>query len=150
MNQRSYLGLIVLLVATGSASAQVDDRTETQRKIMSLRSELKVYEETFQAPAASDYKTNAAFLEGPGTGLIRLLPREEFDKPERTTVRGGGAYYSFISRTHQYGQGSDLELSNGEFSVGFAGADYGFLGIVEEGDIESVTLNITRRSISPR
>jgi len=140
MNKLRSLGLVTLLLATGTVYAQSDDRAEIQGRIMSLRGELKVLEDEFLAPAALDYKNHAAFLEGPGSGLIRLLPREEFDKPEKSTVRGGGAYFSFVLLTHEYGQGSDIELYNGEFSVGFAGGDYGFLGIVTDGDVKSVTL----------
>jgi len=74
-------------------------------------------------------------------GLIRLLPREIFDKPERMTVRGGGAYYSFTRLTHEYGYGSDIELSRDEFSVGFAGADYGMITVLDDATIDSVTLD---------
>jgi hypothetical protein len=42
-------------------------------------------------------------------------------------IRGGGAYYSFVLKTHEYGQGSDISLQQGQLSVGFAGADYGML-----------------------
>jgi len=94
----------------------------------------------------SDY---AGFLAQPNTGLIRLLPRNSpgsvFNYPgERPVIKGDGAYYSFHFRSHEYGYGSDLELSmiqefNGtskglielpphyHFSVGFAGADFGML-----------------------
>jgi len=65
--------------------------------------------------------------------MIRLLPREIFDsevykKQSKTiTMRGGGAYYSFVKKTHEYGYGSDIELDHDYLSVGFAGYDYGML-----------------------
>ena len=46
--------------------------------------------------------------------MMRLLPREGFDW-ERSNVgkradrRGGGAYYSFHYRSHEYGYGSDVQ-----------------------------------------
>lgn len=58
------------------------------------------------------------------TGLVKLLPRGRYDGS--MLVRGAGAYYSFANRTHAYGYGSDIELSNGQVSVGFAGCDFGF------------------------
>ncbi len=58
------------------------------------------------------------------TGLVKLLPRGRYD--DSMLVRGGGAYYSFANRTHAYGYGSDIELSNRQASVGFSGCDFGF------------------------
>jgi len=56
--------------------------------------------------------------------LVKLLPRGRYD--DSMLVRGGGAYYSFAIRTHAYGYGSDIELSERQVSVGFAGCDFGF------------------------
>lgn len=130
-------------------------------------------------PAKSD-KEEAKRL---GFKVFRILPRETYDG--KIDIRGGGAYYSFITRLatvsrgpnppnyvlnqpapvygldrpmdektntqsltnlgfrledkrddpslpnildpHYYGYGSDIELQQGKFTVGFAGADYGFL-----------------------
>ncbi len=48
-------------------------------------------------------------------GVIRLLPRGEFD----TLVEepGGGAYYSFATATHRSNLGDDLELDHGLYWV---------------------------------
>ena len=56
-------------------------------------------------------------------------------------VRGGGAYYSFTYRSHAYGYATQLSLSLGQFEVGFAGADYGFLTNLGDVSLESVSLN---------
>jgi len=74
------------------------------------------------------------FLRIPGTGLIRLLPRGKYE----FLPKGGGAYYSFSRRTHDYGSGSDIELGQNGFSVGFAGSDYGFFLIIGNVPIENV------------
>jgi hypothetical protein len=42
-------------------------------------------------------------------------------------MRGGGAYYSFVKKTHEYGYGSDIELDHDYLSVGFAGYDFGMI-----------------------
>jgi hypothetical protein len=68
---------------------------------------------------------------------IRLLPREKYDRV--LAINGGGAYYSFAQKTHEYGQGSDIELQQGNLSVGFAGADYGFL--IDLGDVNLLDVN---------
>lgn len=140
MSPCRVFGVAVLFLATGTVFGQSDERAETFSKILTLRGELKTLEDKFREPSRADYDKYAEFLKRPGTGVIRLLPREIFDKPEKSTVRGGGAYYSFTRKTHEYGYGSDISLEQEMLSVGFAGADYGAIGIIPEGDIDSVTL----------
>ncbi|HEX7296826.1 MAG TPA: hypothetical protein VF251_13795, partial [Pyrinomonadaceae bacterium] len=98
----------------------------------SVKSEARVLKKGLLAPSAQDRLDHENFLKQSKTGLIRLLPREVYDwrvyeTPKQIEMRGGGAYFSFIHRTHEYGQGSDLELDHNQFSVGFAGADFGML-----------------------
>jgi hypothetical protein len=94
-------------------------------------------EKRLLAVPPEDRDVHADFLSRPHTGIIRLLPRETYDR--KLKLRGGGAYYSFVHREHQYGYGSDIELQQGQLMVGFAGADFGF--IVDLGDtlLESVS-----------
>jgi hypothetical protein len=132
--------MFVIFTAVASMQAQTPDRSHLQEKIMSLRSELKSYEDQHLSPSPADIEAHADFLSQPQTGLIRLMPREVFDKPEKMTVRGGGAYYSFTRLTHEYGYGSDIELSRDEFSVGFAGANYGMIAVLSDATVDSVTL----------
>ena len=58
----------------------------------------------------------------------------------KLTIHGGGAYYSFARLTHEYGYGSDIELSSGYLSVGFAGADYGLMTTIGQVPLEEVSL----------
>ena len=127
-------------------------------------SEARVLKKGPLAPSDEDRTTYAAFLKQPHTGLIRLLPRqfsqsktadgiiELKDSDGGLKIRGGGAYYSFAFLTHEYGYGSDLELSTTsrflnetrlpawhEFSVGFAGADYGMMTTVNDLALEEIT-----------
>jgi hypothetical protein len=60
----------------------------------------------------------------------------------RLTIRGGGAYYSFTRKTHEYGQGSDIQLSRGQLSVGFAGVDYGLMTILGDVPLETIGLEL--------
>jgi hypothetical protein len=74
-------------------------------------------------------------------------------------MRGGGAYYSFTRKTHEYGYGSDIELqmyhpndyapsmTEYMFRTGFAGADYGFIGALGDVPIEEVTLDHDRLKV---
>jgi len=100
--------------------------------------EPRVLKEGLLAPSPQDRLDHEDFLKQSKTGLIRLLPREVYDwriynTPNQIEMRGGGAYFSFTRRSHQYGYGSDLELDHNKFMVGFAGADYGML--IRLGDV---------------
>jgi len=138
-----------------ASAAQSVDRTQLLNEILALQNQLRtatdpvqtatlqgqllVKEAIFLQPDPSDFTANAVFLAQPDTGLIRILPREKFDGVLST--RGGGAYYSFARLVHEYGYGSDLELQLGRYSVGFAGADFGFLVSLGPTDLSPVTVD---------
>jgi hypothetical protein len=139
MLRRCAFALSLLLLALPLSTdtfAQSNDRARLADEIDSLRAQLKIKERDFLAPAPEDQREFAEFLRQPETGLIRLLPREKYQK--RITIVGGGAYYSFSRRTHNYGQGSDLSLEQDYFSVGFAGADFGYLLMLNDVSLEAV------------
>jgi hypothetical protein len=131
----------VLLTLSQSAFAQSESRDDVLKQIETKRAELTALEKKFLAPSEEDRAAFAEFLGQPDTGLIRLLPREVFDKDSKLTIRGGGAYYSFDRLTHAYGYGSDISLQQGHLSVGFAGADYGMLVRVGDGPVDAITLD---------
>jgi hypothetical protein len=108
-------------------------RRDSGRPSQSLTKE----EKRLLAVPREDRETYASFLSQKRTGLVRLLPRETYDR--KLNLRGGGAYYSFVHREHQYGYGSDIELQDGHFMVGFAGADFGFLVDLGETPLEEVS-----------
>ena len=93
--------------------------------IQSLYNLIRAKEQAFLAPKLSSYKDYPDFQGKNDRGIIRLLPRETYE--DKISVRGGGAYFSFSRLTHEYGYGSDLELSQHQLSVGFAGCDFGYL-----------------------
>jgi hypothetical protein len=103
------------------------------------------------APSVEDRAASAQFMRSFGAGLVKLLPRELFDWQTYPTkkvinIRGGGAYYSFFYRSHEYGFGSDIELDHNLFSVGFAGADYGFLTNLGDVPLNEISQNDARAS----
>lgn len=139
---RGLLSIFVLLFFSffsTTALAQSPDRAALESEIRAMVGELKQTEQQFLAPSAKDEARYAEFLSQPDTGLIRLLPREVFEN--KLSILGGGAYYSFARLTHEYGYGSDIELQQGQFSVGFAGADFGFLTKLGKVPIEDLTLS---------
>lgn len=126
---------LTLMLACLSVAAQTQSRDDVIKEIEAKRAELALLEKKVLAVADTDREEFAAFLNQPQTGIIRLLPREIYDGNSKRAlaIRGGGAYYSFVLETHEYGRGSDIALEQGQLSVGFAGADYGML--LNVGDI---------------
>lgn len=113
--------------------------------------EAQVLKKGILAPSLSERAAFADFLQQPNTGLIRLLPCELCDgqnhqSKNRTSVPGGGAFYSFLDRTHSYGQASDLGLDQyGELLGRFAGADYGILTILGDVPLDQISEKDPRR-----
>jgi len=132
------LAISLVLFCFSTAPAQSIDRPQIEREIHSLYDQIREKEKLFLAPSKEDQEAYAKFLEQPDMGLIRLLPREKYDG--KLSIRGGGAYYSFTRLTHEYGYGSDIELQQGKFSVGFAGFDFGFFIPLGDLPLEAVTL----------
>lgn len=142
MNRKVLFKVTVLLAFTvGLASnvlaQQQKDRAQIKKEIDALNQQIKQKEVELLAPSQEALKTFAEFIKQPDTGLIRLMPRERYD--HKLTIRGGGSYYSFVLRTHEYGRGSDIGLEQNYLKVGFAGADYGFLLNLGDIPIEDVT-----------
>jgi hypothetical protein len=53
--------------------------------------------------------------------------------------RGGGAYFSFTTKSHSYNEKPDIELQNGYFTSGFAGGDFGMVYSVDARSVADVT-----------
>ncbi|HEU4391520.1 MAG TPA: hypothetical protein VFV34_27265 [Blastocatellia bacterium] len=137
---RSFVVVAMALTSlflASSAFGQASSRAALEGRIAELAKQLKEAERQFLAPSPDDVAKYKDFLSQPDTGLVRLLPREKFQ--DKLFIRGGGAYYSFDRLTHEYGHGSDIELEQGRFSVGFAGADYGFITELGRVPIEEIT-----------
>ncbi len=134
-----------LSIISSNAFAQSESRDDVLKQIETKRTELSALEKKFLAPSEEDRTAYAGFLGQHDRGLIRLLPREVYDKDKTLTVRGGGAYYSFGGLTHAYGNGSDIALEQGYLQVGFAGADYGML--INVGDVPLEEINTEHPSV---
>lgn len=141
VNSNRFLGLLPFLMiwfCPFPTLAQSPDRASLEKEIGSLYEEIREKEKQFLSVDPGDKSRFAEFLKQSDTGIFRLTPREKYDG--KLSIRGGGAYYSFTRLTHEYGRGSDIQLSHGNFNVGFAGLDFGFLVILDDIPIDSVTL----------
>jgi hypothetical protein len=120
-------------------SEPADARGILLNQFTSIQQQSKIIADQLLPPSTEDLSAFAAFLSQPQTGLMRLMPRETYDG--YLTIRGGGAYYSFARVTHEYGYGSDIGLEQGYLSVGFAGADFGFLTNLGDVPIDGISLD---------
>jgi hypothetical protein len=125
--------LVFVLLLSSFAIAQEPTRAQKIEKITELRSQIGALEKDIMMPDAKDSALAARL----GVNAVRLLPREKYDHV--LAINGGGAYYSFFLKSQAYGRGSDIGLEQGYLSVGFAGADYGFMYDLGEIALDDVT-----------
>ena len=137
--------LITLVLVAVSSFAQTQSRDDILKQIENKRAELDALEKRYLSPSEEDQAKYADFLHQPDSGLIRLMPREKFgfgyttNQRKGLSVSGGGAYYSFVRRVHDYGQGSEIELHQGVLATGFAGYDYGIMTNLGDIPLENVS-----------
>jgi len=108
-------------------------REQKFQQISELNAQIKVLEDDLLLPSPQD--SNLATDQG--FDAVRLLPREVFTG--KLLIQGGGAYYSFSTLSHDYQKIPQIELLRDNLTVGFAGADYGFL--FDLGDIPLSSVN---------
>jgi hypothetical protein len=122
-----------------SANTPTQDRAALLQEIQSSDGKDPQLEAAFLAPSPEDQAKYSEFLKTPGTGLCRLMPGDKYVKT--LAVRGGGAYYSVLKLTHEYGYGSEIGLAgDGKLYTSFAGADLGLIASVGDIPLETVGL----------
>lgn len=136
--------LITLLMAVATGFAQTRD--DLLKQIEAKRAELAALQKLIIEPSEEDRTAYADFLKQPETGLMRILPRETYGY-DVVGMRGGGSYYSFTKRTHEYSNTTDISLEQGYFQAGFAGANYGMLTTLGDVPLENVSLETAAAQI---
>lgn len=87
------------------------------------------------SPSANDFSD----AKNQGFEVFKILPRGMFDyEQNELSIRGGGAYYSFVKKSHSYNETPQIELQNNNLSVGFAGYDYGMIADLEETPLSEI------------
>ena len=122
-----------------TANSLTQDRAALLQEIESSDGKNARLQAEFLAPSPEDQAKYAEFLKTPNTGLCRLMPGDKYVKT--LSVRGGGAYYSVLRLTHEYGYGSEIGLAgDGKLYTSFAGADLGLITSVGDIPLENVGL----------
>lgn len=105
------------------------------------------FSQNFQLPQilvpSEQAKAEAARL---NAQAVKILPRGMFAEQTENSdidcplgIRGDGAYYSFTTGSHSYNKTPEIQLEQGQISVGFAGADYGTIADMGLIDIKNLT-----------
>lgn len=125
--------LVFVLLCSSLAFSQELTREQKLQKIDELNNQIKSLEADVLLPAAEDLKQ----AEKDGFEVFRIMPRERYD--HKLTVQGGGSYYSFTTKSHDYQKIAQIGLEQNYLRVGFAGADYGFIADLGNIPLASVT-----------
>lgn len=74
-----------------------------------------------------------------GVSVNRILNRGRFKN--ELGVRGGGAYFSFVTKSNDYDHVPNIELQQWKFSSGFAGSDFGLVKVLGVESLAKAGLN---------
>ncbi|HYP49776.1 MAG TPA: hypothetical protein VEQ34_02455, partial [Pyrinomonadaceae bacterium] len=130
---KSVVGIFVLLLCSSVAFGQESTREQKLQKINDLNSQIKTLEQEIILPDAKDLKE----AQKEGFSVFRIMPREKYD--HKLTIQGGGSYYSFTTKSHDYQKIAQIGLEQNSLKVGFEGADYGFIADLGETALADIT-----------
>jgi hypothetical protein len=99
-------------------------RDEVIGEIKDLQTKIIELEKVLLEPGIEDFERASS----EGLDVFRLLPYEKYGF-KISSIRGGGAYYSFTNKSHSYDETPQISLEKNNLKVGFAGADFQFLSV---------------------
>ncbi|MEO8073256.1 MAG: hypothetical protein ABI891_12905 [Acidobacteriota bacterium] len=124
---------LFILICSSIVFSQELSREQKLQKLDELNGQIKVLETDILLPDDKDIRQ----AEKEGFEVFRLMPRERYD--HKLNVQGGGAFYSFTTKSHDYQKISQISLEQNFLSTGFAGADYGLIADLGSVPLSSVT-----------
>lgn len=116
---------LLILVCSSIVFNQELNRDQKLQKIGELNSQIQVLEADVLLPNTKDAKQ----AEKEDFKVFRIMPRE---RDHKLTVQGGGSFYSFTTKSHDYQKIAQIGLEQNHLKVGFAGANYGFIADLGE------------------
>jgi hypothetical protein len=122
-----YLLSAFLVVLVLSVTTFAQTRQQALDNLSKLKEEAGSLEKIILSPDKEDID----LAEKENVNVFRILPREKYDN-SFSTIRGGGAYYSFTKQSHSYNEIPQIELQSNQFSVGFAGFNSGLISDLGE------------------
>jgi hypothetical protein len=128
-----YFFTTCLLTILAVSASFTQSRDQSVEQLKAAKEQIKMIEQSILAADKADMD----FAKSSGFGVFRILPRETYGN-NWSSIRGGGAYYSFSKKSHNYDEAPQIELQLNSFSVGFSGADYGFISDLGETKLATV------------
>ncbi len=120
---RSFpIAVCLAFFLAGSLSAQEISRQHKFEQIKGLNDQIDSIVKDLLRPSPSDI----AAADAAGLNVFRITPREVYGRIP--IPQGGGSYYSFSTGSHDYQKTAQIGLEQDNLRIGFAGADYGFIG----------------------
>ena len=114
----TVIGLVITILinifqvrelATKATKSDVKDLSQSiETRMPQLKAEIDALQRQILAVPEESSNRYRSFLQQPNSGIIKILPRGKYE--EVMLMQGGGAYYSFVSRSSEYGYGSDIEF----------------------------------------
>jgi len=129
---RYLVSLFLLAFLFSTVPAQ--NREQAIKELEALKERVKVLDAVILQADRTDIDNAAK----ENANVFRILPREKYDVG-LPTVRGGGAYYSFVGKSHSYNDTPQISLEQNYLSVGFYGTSYGFM--TDLGEISLAEIN---------
>jgi len=108
-------------------------RDQALARLDDLRATAAALERVAIAPSQEDLNAAGRL----GVNAVRILPREKYDN-NFTAIRGGGCFYSFYFRSHEFGYGVDLMFEQGRLSTS---SDFGLIGDLGQAAIDQISLD---------
>lgn len=143
-----YVFIIFIFLFASIASAQQQDLTREQ-KIQELGAlggkrgvlqkqieEIETRQDELEQEILDVADADRAEAERENAAVFRIFPRGLLD--DKISMRGGAAYYSFTANSNDYNESPQIELQNGDLSVGFYGANFGFIADLQSADFSKI------------
>jgi hypothetical protein len=128
-----YLTTTFLLCFFAVSTAFTQSREQSIEQLKAAKEQIKTIEQSILSADKADIE----LAKSSGFGVFRILPKETYGT-NWSSIRGGGSYYSFTKKSHSYDETPQIELQQNGLSVGFSGADYGFISDLGETKLGSV------------
>lgn len=154
---RMICSLLMVILLSQSLPAQSPARVKIEKKILTLEKNIRKKESELDrlyrqlgdagslllAVSPEDVELAREFLKQKETGLIRLIPKERYEKDFRTMVKSGAASFSFSQQKYRY-YPRDIELRKGVFEtaslpVRSGEVQFGFIASLGDVDLESLS-----------
>lgn len=114
------------LIAAQTHQQALDDYARLKSKLAAFEAEIKKEAQSIEKVILQPEEADVATAKTENVNVFRLLPREKYEG-NTFSVRGNGAYYSFIKQSHSYDETPQIGLEQNFFKVGFYGASYGLM-----------------------